>query len=225
MTLGSQHAPLFALVQDTLRHRILTGHYQQGERLVEGDIALEMGVSRIPVREALRALAAAGLVRIEPRRGASVTSLSRDHAHDIVEVRATLEALNARLAAERRSAPQMAALDSSIRAGQAAIERDDMPALLEQNRRFHELLGGASSNVVLQDLMRSLRDRTALLFSRNHAARAAEIWQEHAGILGAVKAGDPELASMLASRHVHHAAQWYFERGGVQTGAAQTRAV
>lgn len=66
MTLGSQHSPLFALVQETLRKRILSGAYAQGERLVEGDLAEEMGVSRIPVREALRALAAAGLVRIEP---------------------------------------------------------------------------------------------------------------------------------------------------------------
>lgn len=103
MTLGSQHSPLFALVQETLRKRILSGAYAQGERLVEGDLAEEMGVSRIPVREALRALAAAGLVRIEPRRGASVASLSPEHARDIVEVRATLEALNARLAAQPRN--------------------------------------------------------------------------------------------------------------------------
>ncbi|AMG90351.1 GntR family transcriptional regulator [Bordetella parapertussis] len=212
MTLGSQHSPLFALVQETLRKRILSGAYAQGERLVEGDLAEEMGVSRIPVREALRALAAAGLVRIEPRRGASVASLSPEHARDIVEVRATLEALNARLAAQRRNPQQVADMDRAIRDGAHACERGDTAALVEQNRHFHELLGGVSTNAVLQDLMRSLRDRTALLFARNSVTRAADILDEHAGILQAVTAGDADLASLLAARHVHNAAQWYFER-------------
>ncbi|CCJ51303.1 GntR family transcriptional regulator [Bordetella parapertussis] len=212
MTLGSQHSPLFALVQETLRKRILSGAYAQGERLVEGDLAEEMGVSRIPVREALRALAAAGLVRIEPRRGTSVASLSPEHARDIVEVRATLEALNARLAAQRRNPQQVADMDRAIRDGAHACERGDTAALVEQNRHFHELLGGVSTNAVLQDLMRSLRDRTALLFARNSVTRAADILDEHAGILQAVTAGDADLASLLAARHVHNAAQWYFER-------------
>ncbi|AOB28473.1 MULTISPECIES: GntR family transcriptional regulator [Bordetella] len=212
MTLGSQHSPLFALVQETLRKRILSGAYAQGERLVEGDLAEEMGVSRIPVREALRALAAAGLVRIEPRRGASVASLSPEHARDIVEVRATLEALNARLAAQRRNPQQVADMDRAIRDGARACERGDTAALVEQNRYFHELLGGVSTNAVLQDLMRSLRDRTALLFARNSVTRAADILDEHAGILQAVTAGDADLASLLAARHVHNAAQWYFEQ-------------
>ena len=82
-SLGAQHSPLFALVTDTLRQRILGGQYEQGERLVENTLSLELGVSRIPVREALRALAAEGLVRIEPRRGASVARLSPNIAREM----------------------------------------------------------------------------------------------------------------------------------------------
>lgn len=211
MTLGSQHSPLFALVQETLRKRILSGAYAQGERLVEGDLAEEMGVSRIPVREALRALAAAGLVRIEPRRGASVASLSPEHARDIVEVRATLEALNARLAAQPRNPQQVVDMDRAIRDGAHACEHGDTAALVEQNRQFHELLGGVSTNAVLQDLMRSLRDRTALLFAPSNMRRAKQNWDEHAQILNAVIAGNGELASLLATQHVHNAARAYTE--------------
>ncbi|MCP2899127.1 GntR family transcriptional regulator, partial [Salmonella enterica subsp. enterica serovar Typhimurium] len=69
MSLGASHSPLFALVTDKLRERILKGDYEPGERLVENKLSAELGVSRIPVREALRALASEGLVLIEPRRG------------------------------------------------------------------------------------------------------------------------------------------------------------
>ncbi|CFO10754.1 GntR family transcriptional regulator [Bordetella pertussis] len=141
-----------------------------------------------------------------------MASLSPEHARDIVEVRATLEALNARLAAQPRNPQQVVDMDRAIRDGAHACEHGDTAALVEQNRQFHELLGGVSTNAVLQDLMRSLRDRTALLFARNSVTRAADILDEHAGILQAVTAGDADLASLLAARHVHNAAQWYFER-------------
>ncbi|WP_043367194.1 GntR family transcriptional regulator, partial [Cupriavidus sp. WS] len=114
-SLGAQHSPLFALVTDTLRQRILAGEYNQGDRLVENKLSTELGVSRIPVREALRALAAEGLVRIEPRRGASVATLSPNIAKEMVEVRATLEGLNAKLAAQRRDPRLLSELDDVLR--------------------------------------------------------------------------------------------------------------
>ena len=104
LKLGEAHAPLTSLIARTIRERILDGTLAPGDRLVEARLSEEFGVSRVPVREALRALAADGMVTIEPRRGASVTTYSPELIRELVEVRATLEALNAKLAARRNAA-------------------------------------------------------------------------------------------------------------------------
>src|SRR6185436_6574606 len=98
MTL-KDHPSLSQRVVEELRRSILTSRRRPGDRLIEDRLSEELGVSRIPVREALRVLAGEGLVDVQPRRGASVADISPDVARDLVEVRATLEGLNARLAA------------------------------------------------------------------------------------------------------------------------------
>jgi DNA-binding GntR family transcriptional regulator len=208
-SLGSRHSPLFALVTDTLRQRIVGGVYRQGDRLVEHTLSAELGVSRVPVREALRALAVEGLVRIEPRRGASVSCLSEHVAREMIEVRATLEGLNAKLAAQRRDPRLIAELQEMLRQGSAAAREGEGEAdcLLALNLRFHDVLGTIAANSVLQDIMRSLRERTGLVFAPAHRVRAQQNWDEHAQILKAVIAGDADLASLLATRHVYGAAQ------------------
>ena len=170
-----------------------------------------MAVSRIPVREALRALAAEGLVTVEPRRGATVSVLSDDLAYDMVEVRATLEGLNARLAAMRRDEQTVAELKAILKEGDAAVEAGDMQKCQELNRQFHETLATIAGNAVLTDLMRSLRDRTALVFAPSNMRRVRENWADHAQILNAVIAGNGELANLLATQHVHNAASAYRE--------------
>src|SRR5690348_9417520 len=100
-TVGARHLPLNRMVADAIRERILGGEFEPGERLAEERLSEELGVSRMPVREALRALAAEGMVTIAPRRGASITAYTPAQILELVEVRATLEGLNARLAAKR----------------------------------------------------------------------------------------------------------------------------
>ncbi|CAG9168515.1 GntR family transcriptional regulator [Cupriavidus respiraculi] len=207
VSLGASHSPLFALVTDKLRERILKGQYAPGERLVENKLSIELGVSRIPVREALRALAAEGLVLIEPRRGASVATLSPHVAREMVEVRATLEGLNAKLAAQRRDPALIAELEAVLREGMDAAAQGRADELIELNNRFHEVLGNIAANSVLQEMMRSLRERTAALFGPANAVRARQNWDEHAQILQAVIAGDADLAALLAARHVYSAAK------------------
>jgi DNA-binding GntR family transcriptional regulator len=154
------------------------------------------------VREALRALAAEGWVLITPRRGASVAALSREAASEMIEVRATLEGLNARLAARHRTERTLAALQQVLREGNQAAARSDAPALLSLNARFHDLLGEAGSNALLRDMLRMLRERTTPLFAPMSRRRWREIWEEHAAILSAVLQGDEDLAALLAARHV-----------------------
>ncbi|OZI47363.1 GntR family transcriptional regulator [Bordetella genomosp. 5] len=209
MKIGDQHTPLFAVIRDRLRERILSGEFTPGDRLIEGRLSEDMGVSRIPVREALRALAAEGLVTIEPRRGASVAVLSDEIAYDMVEVRATLEGLNAKLAAQRRDDKTVARLQAFLAQGADAVRGDDLQAFLGLNSQFHEMLATIAGNVVLTDLMRSLRDRTALLFAPSNMLRARQNWDEHSQILAAVIAGNGELAALLATQHVHNAARAY----------------
>ncbi|MBS1182277.1 MAG: GntR family transcriptional regulator [Proteobacteria bacterium] len=205
--LGATHTPLAKLVAAAIRDRITSGEFSIGSRLVEGKLSEELGVSRMPVREALRELAAEGLVTIEPRRGASVTAVTDDQKRDMIEVRATLEALNARLAARRHDPEQIARLQLVLDEGGKITETGSRQDFIRQNDRFHEALADVGGNSVLTDMMRSLRDRTAMLFAPTSQLRARENWQEHAAILRAVIDGDSELAALLAARHVYNAAQ------------------
>jgi DNA-binding GntR family transcriptional regulator len=205
--LGERHAPLTKLVLTALRERILSGALAPGERLVEGRLSEELGVSRMPVREALRALAAEGIVAIEPRRGATVTTFTREQIHEMVEVRATLEALNAKLAARRHDPAQITKLERILAEGSQLTSDDDLTRISALNLHFHEALGSVAANSVLQEIMRSLRERTALFFTVNNRERMRQNWEEHAAILRAVVAGDAELAALLAARHVYSAAE------------------
>ena len=197
-------------VADQLRRLILTGRRKPGDRLVEDKLSIELGVSRVPIREALRTLAAEGLVEIPPRRGASVAALSPDVARDLVEVRATLEGLNARLAARHHESAIVAELQQVLTEGNLAAQSGNVDDLVRLNSAFHDKLAEAGRNGVLWDIMRTLRERTSLVFARNTAARAQDDWDEHSRILAAVIDGDEELAALLATRHVHQAAEAAF---------------
>src|SRR3954469_22317331 len=204
--LGTRHSPLAQVVADEVRERILAGRFPAGERLAEEPLSEELGVSRMPVREALRLLAAEGIVVLEPRRGASVASHTPEQVQELVEVRATLEGLNARLAARRHDPVQIAKLERIVADGSRINERTELAIIQANNARFHEALEDIAANSVLSSMVRSLRDRTAVIFARQSRARTRENWREHEAILRAVIAGDAELAGLLATRHVYNAA-------------------
>jgi DNA-binding GntR family transcriptional regulator len=202
IALGDRHRSLNDMVTAALRSAIMEGRFKPGERLVEDRIARLFGVSRNPVREALRILRSEGLVEIAPRRGASVAALSPDEAREVIELRAALEGLCARLAA-RRCTPEVAVrLQAILDAGAAAVGRSDARALKRLNDEFHLALAGAGSNRFLSEFMTSLRAKTYWLFSSISEAKAIESWTHHSGILRAVLDRDEELAALLASRHV-----------------------
>jgi DNA-binding GntR family transcriptional regulator len=195
------------VIAGTIRERILAGAFAPGERLAEERLSAELGVSRVPVREALRHLAAEGLVVLRPRRGAVVVSHTPEEMADLVEVRATLEGLNARLAARRRDPRHAAMLERILAEASRITERSDLARIQEHNARFHEAIAAMADNSVLKGIVRALRDRTALLFSRTSRARVRESWDEHAGIVRAILSGNVELADRLASAHVYSSAR------------------
>jgi DNA-binding GntR family transcriptional regulator len=128
-------------------------------------------------------------------------------AHDLVEVRATLEALNARLAARNHEPGIIAELRQVLKQGNAAARTRSVEDLVRLNGEFHDKLAQAGRNSILWDIMRTLRERTNLVFAANGVRRAERDWDEHSKILAAVIDGDEELAAMLASRHVRRAAE------------------
>jgi DNA-binding GntR family transcriptional regulator len=204
--LGALHAPLRDKVAEEIRGAILSGHFKPGDRLIEDRLAEEFGVSRNPIREAMRTLASEGLIEVTARRGAVVTSLSAQEAQELLEVRATLEAANARLASRRRDPLVLDRLNAILQRGTEAIEAGRVAELPGLNDAFHTHLAQAGHNRVLSDLMKTLRDRSAPLFRGFGLEFARASWAEHAGILRAVIAGDAEMASLLAYRHVINAA-------------------
>jgi len=208
--LVKRHGSLGKVVADELRRGILTGRRKPGDRLVEDRLSAELGVSRVPIREALRLLAAEGLVEVQPRRGASVAEFSAEVARDLVEVRAMLEGLNARLAARHRAPAIIAELRQVLAEGNTAALSGNVGDLVRLNGEFHDKLAEAGRNSILWDIMRTLRERTSLVFAANTARRSRQDWDEHSRILAAVIEGDEELSSLLATRHVHQAAEAAF---------------
>src|SRR5260370_25586637 len=168
---------LSKVVREQIRGLILGGKLAPGERLVEDKLSAELGVSRVPVREALRSLAAEGLVRLLPRRGATVAEITPEIVAELVEVRARVEGLNARLAAQRHDPEIVAQLRDTLRRGNTASKAGTREELANLNAEFHDRLTEASRNSVLSEVMRGLRERTSLAFAINGRARAREDWR------------------------------------------------
>lgn len=204
-------APLSQQALQSLREAILAGRLAPGERLVEERLSTELGMSRVPIREAIKQLVVEGLAvpaaDAPGGRGAQVATLSADAAAELIEVRAVLEGLNARLAARNQAPDKLSRIAALLARGRTLPEEGAAEARAELNADYHALLAEAGANRVLQELMRPLRERTEMVFRRNSTERAALDWQEHALILTAVAEGDEELAALLAARHVRRAAR------------------
>ena len=203
MSIGETHRPLRDVACDLIRERIVSGQHPPGSRLVEEHLASELGVSRNPVREALRVLEAEGYVEMIPRRGAVVATLSSDEASEIFEVRTALEALAARLAARKAADGDTAVLDHLIDASQKALRRHDGGALSTLNSQFHEEVLRLAKNGYLRDVMQPLRGRMQWIFSHTAAGeRGPHSTAEHEELAAAIKANDEDRAAALAELHI-----------------------
>src|ERR1700693_252173 len=119
--LGEEHSPLRDQVVTELRQAILSGRLKPGERLVEGRLTDELGVSRNPVREAIRALASEGLIEVTARRGAAVATMTEQEARETIELRALLEGQNGRLAARRPDGEIIKRIEAAVRIDMATV--------------------------------------------------------------------------------------------------------
>jgi DNA-binding GntR family transcriptional regulator len=209
-------APVRAQVLDNLRQAIIERQFAPGQRLIERELVELTGVSRTSIREALRELAAEGLVTAIPNKGTIVASVSAQEARQLYEVRSALEALAGRLFVQRATAAQRGALVKALQ----KIERlaaKGAPVLAAKNS-FYDVLFEGGGNDALRTVVAGLHARVSVLrwLSLSVPGRAAESVAELQAIVDAVLANDADGAARACSRHVEQA--W---RVGLQALAEQ----
>ncbi|SEN37302.1 GntR family transcriptional regulator [Actinacidiphila rubida] len=201
------------VVCTAIRDDIVAGFFPPGSRLTEELLAQRYGVSRVPVREALRTLESEGFVRTRRHAGASVAEPTEQEAADLLEMRGLLEPLGAARAAQRRTEGHLKVLRGLVRLGQERAVQGQSADLPSLSGWFHETLAQASGSPTLAALITQLRHKIAWVYGDASesrvgdasAARVAESWEEHAAIVDAVGRGDAERARRLAAVHVERA--------------------
>jgi DNA-binding GntR family transcriptional regulator len=202
LTVGSTHRTLREVVVDELRAMITRGDLKPGERLIEDHLAEQLGVSRNPVREAIRALESTGLVEVRPRKGAYVSSFDVADVRKLLEVRAMLEAFAAELAAARGDAEGVERLTAVLGEGRKAAVANDLVRAAECHRAFHVAIEGMADNPYLGSVIGPLRHQTELVFSVLLPHRGHTSWDEHQRIRDAIAGGDVDGAREATFAHM-----------------------
>ncbi len=191
------------IAYETIRDAVLTGRYPAGKRLVADEVARELGVSRMPVREALHRLGVAGLITLTPHRGAMVSELSESEIVEIYHIRAVLDGLAARLAVPNLTTADHQRMNALLDEMQEAVKARNLKLLLEVNRRFHRIIWKAAQAPRLQELLENLyaasqrfRNISVLI-----PGRLDRLTQEHRLIARALARGDAAAAERHANEH------------------------
>jgi DNA-binding GntR family transcriptional regulator len=190
-------------VVEDLRRSIVTGEIGPGERLLQVELAERFGVSRIPLREAMRTLHAEGLIVIEPNRGAICRPLEPKDVSDLYAVRLALEQVAVREAAARF----VDLREPTARAGEvalAAFARGDLPALIRLDFEFHERLARAAGNAHVAHSLEGCWSQIlrAMHYFFRHDAYPRDVWQQHTAIARSIAHGDGTGAAALLEGHI-----------------------
>ncbi|MET9346520.1 GntR family transcriptional regulator [Streptomyces termitum] len=202
--LGDSHPSLRDRVYVELRERIIEAAYPAGTRLIEREIAEELAVSRVPVREAMQRLEGEGFLTTQPRRGSVVADFGPREAAHLFDVRENLEGLAARLAARNATPAGLRDLERLLERARRAGGAGRLREAVSLNADFHQRLVGLSGNPLLVDLMAPLDSRLRRLFRLTSADADGDdpMCGEHERLFAAVRDGDEEAAEALARAHV-----------------------
>ena len=198
------YMPLRDVVFKTLRQAILKGNLSPGERLVEIRLAKDLGVSRTPIREAIRMLELEGLVIMIPRRGAEVAGITGKSLRDVLEVRKALEELVIELACERMNEEDIRELDLAMDDFKKAVEKMDLIEIAKSDEHFHDVIFKSTDNDKLMLLVGNLREqmyRYRIEYIKDADKRALLV-TEHEGILKALKERDVVMAKEQIRQHI-----------------------
>ena len=200
----NEYLPLRDVVFNTLRQAILKGELAPGERLMESQLAEKRGVSRTPIREAIRKLELEGLVLMIPRKGAEVARISEKSLRDVLEVRRSLEELAIELACERMSQEELDDLAQAQEAFRQAIERGEAMAIAETDEHYHDLIYQGTGNEKLVQILNNLREqmyRYRLEYIKDKDKRQI-LLLEHDHILKALKSRNIAEAKNAVREHI-----------------------
>lgn len=199
------YKPLGDVVFEYLRDAILTGKLKPGERLMEIQLAEKLGVSRTPVREAMKKLEQENFIEMVPRKGAYVKDINAKDMLDVLEVRALLEGFAAYQAATAMSDKDLKEMEKITEKFEKAILLQDKEGMIETDNRFHDLIYRATKNEKLKDLIKGLQDQ----FHRFRIVYFSEfddyqlICEGHKDIIKAIRNKDGHAARLVAEEHIH----------------------
>lgn len=201
------YRPLRELVCETIRQAIVDGVFSPGERLMEIQLADEMGVSRTPVREAIRKLELEGFVVMIPRRGTYVADISIKDINEVYEIRTSLEVLAAGLAAERISDEELETMQRLLVEIGQHIEDGNIEKIVEIDTAFHDVLYKASRNKRLAGIINNLREQITVIRRRSmmYPGRLQNTMEEHRILVDSIAAHDVDRAQNAASLHMENA--------------------
>lgn len=201
------YKPLRDIVCEAMRQAMVDGVFHPGERLMEIQLAEDLGVSRTPVREAIRKLELEGFVVIIPRRGTYVADISIRDINEVYEIRIALDVLAAGLAAARISSEDFIKLNEYLHEIEECIENNHTDKLVELDVAFHDVLYHASNNKRLVGIISNLREQMTRIRTRsmNYRDRRHETFQEHRKLVAAIADKNVEEAKRIAREHLENA--------------------
>ena len=203
----NEYLPLRDVVFNTLRDAILTGKLVPGERLMENQLADKLGVSRTPVREALRMLELENLVELVPRKGAQVLDMSEKDITNILEVRSALEGLATSLACKKMSKEDLQQLKNMEVDFEKAVADNDVEHFVDIDEDFHDLIFAATENDKLINIFRNLRIqlyRYRMAKAKNNETSMSTIVAHHRSIIRAIENHDAEEGASIAQGHIKY---------------------
>ncbi|MBQ6495830.1 MAG: GntR family transcriptional regulator [Firmicutes bacterium] len=209
------HKPLREMVYEELKMQILTGAIIPGTRMMEVELAEEMGVSRTPIREAIRKLEKEGLVTIEPRRGAYASMISTEDMVEILEVRQDLEGLAAFFAADRMPEDKLKILREVSNQYNDAVKRGSMEDMIAFDTKFHRTIVDSCHNKILVQMIEQLQElvlRFRYIYYDNFR-RAENMPEEHEAIIKAIESGDAKEARYAADIHIERLKELVMKEG------------
>jgi len=192
---------------DQIKEAILSGALRPLERITEDQLAGRLGLSRTPVREAFGLLAAEGLITVVAKRGSFVAPLGVDDILEIYQIRTPLECMTARIAAKNMSETQLAELERLTEAELSQEATRSVQRSLARSMEFRDIVNSCANNNRLQALLKQLQSQThrARALWPSTLSRLSETWREHAQLLEALKARDPDAAERLTRVHLERA--------------------
>ncbi|MCK7627843.1 GntR family transcriptional regulator [Streptomyces sp. RS10V-4] len=208
-----------------IRDEIVSGVLPPGSRLVEDLLAARYGVSRVPVREALRTLQSEGFVTTRHHAGACVAELTDQEAADLLDIRAALEPLGAARAAVRRGSAHLKVLRGLVRLGRERSRRGHPADLRQWDGWFHETLAQAAGSPSLTAPLTQLRRKIEWMYVIEPPARVTASWEEHAALLDAVVRRDADRARALMAAHIERSLPAYRLRRPAPAVSGPKRAV